>query len=167
MNKFKWGNMKDANVYHGAETERMCGNYRNIFARLANSLTMEGKKDSALKVLDRCLEEMPSQSIPYNYSAMSLVDAYFRAGNVEKGKKLNQELFDQYKRDLVFYLGLNKKLAKHTDDDPKMAYTVVTRLAQLAKVHKQNEQSDAFQREINELESKLASSPVGRSMMEQ
>lgn len=167
MNQFKWGNMKDPKVYQGAETERMCGNYRNIFARLANSLSMEGKKDSAIKVLDRCLEELPSQSIPYNYSAMSLVDAYFRAGNIEKGKKLNQELFNQYKRDLIFYSGLNKKLAKYTEDDPKMAYTVVTRLSQLARVHKQTEQSDAFDREIKELESKLAMSPVGRTMLEE
>ena len=98
---------------------------------------------------------------------MSLVDAYFRAGNIEKGKKLNQELFNQYKRDLIFYSGLNKKLAKFTEDDPKMAYTVVTRLSQLARVHKQTEQSDAFDREIKELESKLAMSPVGRTMLEE
>ena len=160
MNKFKWGNMKAPEVYHGAETERMCGNYRNLFARLANSLSLEGKKDSALKVLDRCMEEMPANSIPYNYNAMALSDAYFKAGNIEKGKKINQELFDQYKKDLEFYLELKAKLLKKTDEDPKMALDVLVRLTRLARFYKQNDQADAFERELKVLQDRISNSPL-------
>ncbi len=166
MNKFKWGNMKDPKVYQGAETERMCGNYRNLFARLANGLSMEGKKDSAIKVLDKCMEELPGTAIPFNYSAMSVVDAYFRAGNVEKGNKLNRQLFDQYKHDLIYFIHLDKSLAKakFVDDDPKMAFTVISRLAQLSRAYKQTAEADAMDKEVKEMEGKLMSSPIGRML---
>jgi hypothetical protein len=166
MNQFKWGNMKDPNVYQGAETDRMAGNYRNLFARLANSLTVEGKKDSALKVLDKCMEEIPPNSIPFNYSAMTLVDAYFRAGNIEKGNKLNRQIFDQYKHDLIFYVHLKKELAKDkfVEDDPKMAFTVISRLAQLSRAYKQEKEANEMDKEVKEMEDKLMNSPLGKLM---
>ena len=66
MNKFVWGNINLKEVYLNENNLRMTMNFRNNFARLAMALIDEGKRDSAVKVLDRCLEIMPDETVPYN-----------------------------------------------------------------------------------------------------
>ena len=58
MNKFVFGNMKDERVYLDENNTRMTTNFRINFTRLAEELLIEGKRDSAIKVLDKCIEEM-------------------------------------------------------------------------------------------------------------
>ena len=59
---------------------RMTYNLRNNFARLADALLREGKTDSAIAVLDKCIEVMPDHSIPYNFFMTPIAEAYYRAG---------------------------------------------------------------------------------------
>ena len=66
MNKFKWGNMANPNVYLDETNMRMCTNLRNIFCRLAYTLVYEGKIKEAVKVAAKCTEVMPDNCVPYN-----------------------------------------------------------------------------------------------------
>ena len=63
MTKFAWGNMK-TEVYLDENNMRMTTNFRINFSRLAEELMNENKRDSAIKVLDKCLEVMPDKTIP-------------------------------------------------------------------------------------------------------
>ena len=61
MNKFKWGGIDKPGVYLEENTMRMCKSYRQVlFADLAEALIKEEKTDSAIKVLDRCMQVMPA-----------------------------------------------------------------------------------------------------------
>ncbi len=82
MNKFKFGNMNDPNVYLDENNLRMTTNFRINFSRLAEELLNEGKRDSAIKVLDKCLEVMPDKTIPYNYFMAKVAELYYRAAGV-------------------------------------------------------------------------------------
>ena len=89
MNKFKWGNMPDPDVYLDENNLRMTMNFRNNFARLADALLQEGKRDSAIAALDRCVEVMPDANVPYNIFMIRIIENYYKAANFLKNNSGN------------------------------------------------------------------------------
>ncbi len=109
MNKFKWGGINDPNVYIDENNVRMMTNVSNGFQRLASTLIEEGKKDSAIAVIDRCFELIPQRIVPPGYFTIELANNYLRAGAVEKGKKALNEAFDSLNDDLNYYFSLENR----------------------------------------------------------
>ena len=109
MNKFKWGNMNDPNIYIDENNMRMMTNVTNSFNRLATTLIDEGKRDSAIAVIDRCQELIPMSIAPPGYFTIELAGNYFRAGATEKGKQLLEQVFDSFNDDLSYYFSLDRK----------------------------------------------------------
>ena len=127
MSKFLWGNMMDPKVYMDENNLRMTTNLRINFGRLAEELLNEGKRDSAVAVLDKCLEVMPEKNVPYNYFMLRIADMYFRASGVtnpgdsmaragvemneqkqlvDKGNAILTRVFDNYTEVMDYYLSL-------------------------------------------------------------
>jgi len=138
MNKFKWGGM-DGDVYMGETNMRMTYNLRNNFARLADALLKEGKTDSAIMVLDKCIEVMPDHSIPYNFFMTPVAEAYYRADEVEKANLIMVRLMEIYESDLSFYLSLSGEQAKKIKSETERAMSVFQRLMQIARAYKQDD----------------------------
>jgi len=90
INKFKWGNMNDPKVYLDENNVRMSMNVRNSFVRLADGLLEQGKRDSAIAVLDRCNELVPNSKVEYNYFNLLMVESYYRAAS-NNMKNLNRD----------------------------------------------------------------------------
>lgn len=109
MNKFKWGNINDPNIYVDENNARMMTNVTNGFNRLASQLVAEGKMDSAIAVIDRCFELNPTYVSAPGYFTIELAGNYFKAGAVEKGKKALEELNNWFNDDLSYYLSLDRK----------------------------------------------------------
>jgi hypothetical protein len=96
MNKFKWGGIDKPGVYLEENTMRMCKSYRQVlFADLAETLMKEEKRDSALKVLDRCMEVMPEENIPYDISVYPIARLYFSLGEIEKAKFITAKMVER------------------------------------------------------------------------
>ena len=110
MNKFEWGNMNDPNIYIDENNVRMMTNIRNSFQRLAEALTEEGKKDSAIAVIDRCNEIVPHEIVPYEYFALELARTYLLAGATDKGRAMIEEAFETYNEELSYFFNLERKL---------------------------------------------------------
>ncbi len=143
MNKFKWGGLNDPRVYLDENNLRMTMNLRNNFTRLANALLAEGKRDKAVKVLDRCLEEMPMDLIPVNYFMIGIVEAYYKAGEFEKAKPVVDKMLETSEQDLQYYLSLDKDLKKSVDREIQMALYMIQNVYQQAKANGQKELADS------------------------
>ena len=117
MNDFKWGNMNDPKVYIDENNQRMMMNIRNNFNRLAESLVQEGRKDSAIKVLDRSLELIPHDIVPYNYFSLQLAEDYLSAGAMDKGTKVMREIYESYKEEMDYFLKLDDKYLVSVDEE--------------------------------------------------
>ncbi len=145
MNKFKWGGIDKPGVYLDENNLRMLMNMKNNFARLASKLIDEGKKDSAIAVLDRCQQIMPSSRIPYNYFNIFLADAYYRAGQTDKANEMLKILAKGIAENLNYYVTLPPKYAsqleRETEHNMAVAQEILRTLAR-------NKQEDLFQ-EIN------------------
>lgn len=94
VNKFLWGNIKDPSVYLDENNLRMCRTHRHMMTALANTLYNEKKFEKAEKTLDRCLEVMPLETVPANYSNMDMANLYYKLGKPEKGFDLLKKCAD-------------------------------------------------------------------------
>jgi hypothetical protein len=127
MNKFQWGNMEKPGVYLEEQTQRMCMNFRNNFARLAKTMVKElGDKKRALLLLDRCMEIMPKEKVPYNYFTISIADGYYNAGNTEKGDEILMDIAQQFYDEMIWMLDQSKHLNVLSGEVDKAKRTIET-----------------------------------------
>jgi hypothetical protein len=141
-------------------------NLRNNFSRLAESLLNEGKRDSALNVLNHCLEVMPDKTVPYNIMMLRIIELYYASAtmnqpqvdssgivinqvmelNDEKSKNaittansISQRLTEIYEDDVEYYMSLKgTKYFKLVEKDLGQALAVMQELIRMARNAKQD-----------------------------
>lgn len=122
MNKFSWGRMNEDDVYLDYYTRRTISviRMRTNFARLAEALVEEGKKDSAIAIVDRCFELLPNHKMAYDMYTTRLIDAYYAAGATEKANEKAEEFYEQLSRQLDYYFSLRPSLSAGADMEKRM-----------------------------------------------
>ncbi|GIV41089.1 MAG: membrane protein [Vicingaceae bacterium] len=129
MNKFEWGGLDKYHVYMDENNRRMCMNFRNNFARLAEALIREGKKEKAIKVLDRCMEAIPLHNVPVDFFVMPIAEAYYKAGELQKGDSLMNLIAEKYLDEMAYYNSLeNAGWGKSIQADKQQAIMILQRL---------------------------------------
>ncbi|MBN3035246.1 MAG: DUF2723 domain-containing protein [Bacteroidales bacterium] len=103
MNRYEFGNMHDPSVYLDETIVRMTMNLRNNFYRLAIALVEEERHDSAVMVMNRCLEVIPEETVPYNIFMVPMAEVYFEAGAPEKGSALALRMTEVFADELGYF----------------------------------------------------------------
>ncbi|MCA1746479.1 MAG: hypothetical protein LC655_02185, partial [Bacteroidales bacterium] len=80
VEEFEWGRLNEPDVFMDENNLRMTIKYRYTFATLAQALVREGDNEKAIEVLDYCMEHMPHEQIPFNFSVVPLIQSYYTAG---------------------------------------------------------------------------------------
>jgi hypothetical protein len=152
MNQFRWGNISDSTVYLDETNLRLLSHFRSNFARLAGELTLEGKKDSAVRALDRAFEVIPAYQMPLHYMDVMFVEQYYAADAFEKGNQLAKSLFAIANKELQYYSGFPKNLQSSSDltQDINFRQYTLEMLTRLAVGYKQTELAEQFSKEMNE-----------------
>ncbi len=153
MNKFRWGNMNNPDVYLDETNRRMTMNLRNNFHRLASALINEGKKDSARMVLDKCIEVIPDNCIPFDYFVIPLAEDYYTIGENEKANALVERLIVVFDEQFKYYFQFSGKRARRYDTDIQQNLYMVQKLSQITQKYKQNDLYkqiyDVFEKNVN------------------
>jgi hypothetical protein len=139
MNKFKWGGIEKEGVYLDENNTRMLMGLKNNFSRLAAQLLIEGKKDSAIKVLDRCEQLMPDKRVPYNYFNIFLADDYYKAGQKEKADKMIEAIADKTIENLRYILSLPTKYRNRTGNEADQNIAIARQILQTLGQNKQED----------------------------
>jgi tetratricopeptide (TPR) repeat protein len=147
MEKFKFGNMEQENVYLDETILRQTKNFRNIFYRLSESLLAENKKDSAIKVLDYCMKIMPDNKVQYDVFVVRLVEGYYNAGEIEKANKLAKELMVIHS-DKVRYFNSFKGKRSGVKSDIDDNIQIMSYIQQVAQMNRQEALSKEFLQEV-------------------
>ena len=92
--------------YNTVRTTNILG-IRSCFSRLADEYTKQGNREKAIRVLDRCMELMPRQSVPYDIFMLPLIQAYYYAGDTVKAKQISSEYMAILVKELKYYNSLN------------------------------------------------------------
>ena len=117
MNKFVWGNIADPNVYLDEQHIRMSRTMRMMFGQLAEALINEGQTEKALAVLDKCMEVIPTTSVPADYSTAMLAGYYYELGQTEKADNLTRPLLDDCIQKIEWVNSLDTKKRKRVSQE--------------------------------------------------
>jgi len=125
MNQFDFTNLNNPRIYLDETARRMTYGFRNIFSRLAYALLMEGKRDSAVAVCDRCVEAIPDSCVPYNPLILPIAETYFAAGQSAKGAAIFSRLLDYYEQELAYYFSFSEERIPYLNDNIRQALALV------------------------------------------
>jgi len=151
MEEFDWGGLSDPDVYLDENNRRMTMNVKSNYARLAEQLIGEGKKDSALKVLDYCQELLPPKRVEYNYYDLLIGENYYQLGQFEKGNQTMRDLAKVMKDNLDYYFSLSEKYAAAMEQETQRDAMIFQEIIRYAKVYNQTELQEELQRDFEQL----------------
>ena len=137
MNKFKWGNFNKPGVYVDETNARMVMNLRGLFGRLADALVMEGKNDSAKRVIDRCFEVFPETVVDYDFFTVPLINDYYKIGQTEKANAAAVKLSKSMTSQLAYFFSFPDADLKPMDMNIQEAVYTIQRLSVALKDAKQ------------------------------
>jgi hypothetical protein len=106
MNKFKWGNAEDPDVYLDENNRRMFSNFRRIFGNLGLALLQSGDTTRALEAVHKGLSIVPSEKLPQDFFSVGLAEVLIRAGQKEEGEKLIGGIINYSKEYLNYAISL-------------------------------------------------------------
>jgi hypothetical protein len=107
MNKFRFGNISDPNVYLDETTLNMCYTHRQMFAFLIGALIEKGDVIRAKKALDYCNKVIPFSTVRHNYISLKLAEYYYMINELSKGNAIMDALAKDCVENLDWYLSLN------------------------------------------------------------
>ena len=142
MNKFRYTNFNDPDVYLDETCRRMMQNLKNNFSRLAETLVAEGKLTQAQEVLTKLEEVMPVEVIGYTYIDLKIAEIWFSTGNAAKGRDMiafcTKALYDN----LDYYLSMPAKLIPAVSNDIQSA--LMYELRPLMSVAEENGETEIY-----------------------
>ncbi|MBQ9471259.1 MAG: DUF2723 domain-containing protein [Bacteroidales bacterium] len=136
MEKYRFRGLNHPRMYIDETKSRTVASYRSMFARLAHALIDQGENIRAVEVLDRCLELMPPEVAPLNYLALSLVEAYYRAGHEERATQMSTTMAQQASDELRYLLtAISPAQRSWLSNDARISMAILQNLWQFAQQH--------------------------------
>jgi tetratricopeptide (TPR) repeat protein len=132
LNKFIWGGGERNDVYFDEPNRREFITYRMDASFLANALTAKGKKDSAIKVLDKVMNCITEHSYYYDFSAYYLAAAYYRAGAIPKAKDLTMKITRNCENYINWVATLSEDSRVATANDVRQQFQIMQSLSATA-----------------------------------
>jgi len=172
INKFKWGNMNDPKVYLDENNIRMSMNVRNSFVKLANGLLDQGKRDSAIAVLDRCNELVPNSKVTYNYFNLLMVESYYRAAHdlvkstatdslslgvdifpaaTIKGNEVAKIMARNCEEELKYYFTLEPRFRTSVQEELQRSFYIMRELSNVSRHYGEKALSDDIATRLNNM----------------
>jgi len=108
MEDFDWGGLDTPGIYMDENNLRMTIHYRYAFSVLAGALTDEGRTDEAKEVLDRCMQRMPEENVPYNAGITPLIQGYFGVGDTATANSMVEKYEQKLESELEYYLLISR-----------------------------------------------------------
>lgn len=131
---------------------RSCAlNVRQRMGALAGALIEEGKKDKAIKILDKCIEVTPQENVPYDVTMYAITLAYYQAGATEKANAIAKKLFDNFETNIRYYYSFDRRRLPEFGNDPEQAQDILERLIYFATTFKQPQLAKEFEQRYNQL----------------
>lgn len=155
LNKFKWGNMKNAH-YLDPESTRMVAVLLNNYNILAESLYREGRVQEAKNALNKCLTEMPDKNFSINFTIRKyyMASLFYRLKEVDKANKLVDNTVNYLQDELNYLFTLSQSKGINTDDI-RLGMSILGELDKVTEENKQEKLNQKIKGVLQGLESKF------------
>ncbi|MFT3737447.1 MAG: DUF2723 domain-containing protein [Breznakibacter sp.] len=139
VNKFRWGGFDNPKVYLDENHLRMATNIRTNLSRLANALLDEDKKEKATTVLDLSAKIFNPERVPHNYFSVFMAQAYYRAGQVDKGDQVLKDMAESNLKELKYYATLGRKYSTYSQNEIGRNLAIYREIVNMAKTYNRSE----------------------------
>jgi hypothetical protein len=89
IHKFHYRGLDNDKLYYTEDYKGFVLNHRSSLNSLAESLIDQGDLKKAREVLLFSLEKMPDKGVPYDHTAVTMVDLLFKVGEKEKAVEVS------------------------------------------------------------------------------
>ena len=151
----RWGNLNKEGVAVDPESRRNLLFVKQAYMRLAQSLLNRGQNDSAVAVLDRCLEFFPDEKIPYDFYMLAYPEIYYKAGAVEKGDELIDVIINNCLDNLRYYNELNEKFVPYYAETIRENLAIINEMSNIASRNSRHELKMELEKTLEEQFSKF------------
>lgn len=112
MEKYRFGGAERSDIYFDEENRRHLLNIRTLFAEAAGNLADAGKKEEAVKVMNKIEASISQKSLPYamvsrynshNQSSLIFLEAAYKAGLKELAIKVKNAILTDLKQQETYY----------------------------------------------------------------
>lgn len=133
MNKFAWGGIDKEELYLDENVMRMVTNLRSNFARLSTDLIAQGRNESALKALDKCMEALPEKNVPVAINSIAIGKNYYEAGAPEKGSQVLNRCYEVFSDQLRYYTALPADKRKYFNEEISNGLYVLNSISSISR----------------------------------
>ena len=151
----RWGNLNKEGVAVDPESRRNLLFVKQAYMRLAQSLLNRGQNDSAVAVLDRCLEFFPDEKIPYDFYMLAYPEIYYKAGAVEKGDELVDVIANNCLDNLRYYSELNDRFIPYYAETIRENLAMINEMSNIASRNSRYELKMELEKMLEEQFSKF------------
>jgi len=139
MNKFLNGALDNIKVpvYYDCQSNTKIS--RNNFARVAQALIIENKKDSARKILNRCIQLFPDKTLPFDLTMLPFAQLYYSLGEKDRADNIMKKIIQYYCNNLQYYNSVNSKFGAYFTNDKNTALRILRNIASIASSFGQKE----------------------------
>ena len=155
VNKFRWGGVEKPGTYLDENVIRMLGNFRSSFARLALQLIGENKTDSAHAVLDKCVEVIPENAVPFNLYSILIAEAYYRLGDNEKAGVIANSIKKNTFQDFEYFISLGPRFTDYLMYEKQVAFYSLDELRRMALTYNQPEMAADIEAKMQQYANEL------------
>lgn len=130
--QYIWGGAERNDVYFDEKNRVMLMSYRFDAARTADALVAAGRKEDALKLLDKIMASITESAYFYDITAYYIAQSYYHAGAIDKGKALAMKITRNAEADIAWTKTLNEKQQATTLHDLRNDLGLMNMLANTA-----------------------------------
>lgn len=152
MMKFVWkgGNDPKVNIDYNHKRTIIVIRARLNYARLAKQLASEGKNEKAVQALDYCMNSLPLDNVGYDPYVADIIDAYFAAGQIDKGAEMAKNLADHYSAELDYFLKQDTYYISSAEYEIQTAIQYTSRVADMCIEHGRKELGDEINGKVKD-----------------
>lgn len=157
VNKFKWGNMKNAS-YLDPESVRMIAQIVNNFNVLAENLYKQGRIEEAKKSLNTCLDAIPDRNFSLNFTIRKfyLADLLYKLKETSKANQMVENTANYIENELNYMHAVNETKEKLNSSDIQLGMSILNELIKISKENSQTALNLKLQSKFKALESKFS-----------
>ncbi len=144
LNVFSAGNADRKGVYFDEENRRHLNSIRSAYADLAIDLANTGKKEDAIKVLEKVDKMMSEENFSYgmvsrgnmhNRTSLMFLEACYMADAKELIKKVSESVKKDLQQQIKFYNTLTGIKAENMDDEKRMAESYIESMDRMKTIY--------------------------------
>jgi len=147
MEKFAFRGMDNPDAYLDEEYRRFASNHRSTVNSIAMALLDRDQVDRASEVLNKGLEVMPDEAIPYDLSSGQSVPLFFEVGEDDKALDIVDKVSKRSLDMIEFYLEENRDY----DRDMMISIEMIRYFIPLLEERGYNEKAEELQLRMDSL----------------